>query len=236
MSASILYYGHSTALLESEQGKRILIDPFLNGNPLCPDELKDPGEVDLICLTHGHSDHASDAALIARSCGAIVFANFELCSLLAKEGVSEKQLQPMNKGGRVEHDEININFTNAFHSSSYDSSDGNTYYAGEAAGIVIELESGRTLYHAGDTCLFSDMKLIAERHKPEVMFVPIGDRFTMGPEDAARAVRLVQPKAAIPIHFGTFPLLTGTPEQFSAALEDSDTLVVTLKPGESYEL
>ena len=236
MSASITYCGHSTVILTSERGVRIIIDPFLSGNPLCPDGLKDPGSVDMICLTHGHADHASDAAPLAKKYGATVFATFELCALLGKEGVSESQLQFMNNGGTVSQDGIAVTLTNAFHSNSFDASDGKTYYAGQAGGIVVKLESGRSLYHCGDTCLFSDMRLIAEQCKPEIMFVPIGDRFTMGPEDAAKAVELVKPKIVIPIHHSTFPPLSGTPEQFVELLSGSESAVQILAPGEVKEL
>ncbi len=234
MSISITYCGHSTIILGCQSaGKRIIIDPFLKDNPLCPSELKDPGPIDMICLTHGHADHASDAAPLAIKYGATVFATYELCSLLAKEGVPESQLQFMNNGGRVEQDGIAVSLTNAFHSNSFDAADGTTHYAGQAAGVVVEFETDRCLYHCGDTCLFGDMKLIGQQYQPEIMCVPIGDRFTMGPEDAAKAVRLVNPKIAIPIHYGTFPMLTGTPKQFTSLLGGSGAKELVLDVGET---
>ena len=236
-TAKITYLGHSTVLLDSEDGKRFIIDPFLDGNPKCPEEFLSPKNIDYICLTHGHSDHSSSAVRLAKEHGAMVFATYELAVLLSKEGVPGGNIQYMNKGGRVAIPGSNglaVSLTQAFHSSSYDAADGNTYYAGEAAGIVIELESGRSVYHAGDTLLFDDMKLIRERFAPEVALLPIGDRFTMGPTDAAKAVSLLQPKTAIPIHFNTFDALTGTAEEFSSACAGLNSKVCVLEPGASF--
>ena len=230
--SSIKYFGHATVLLTTESGKKIIIDPFLEGNPLCPDDCKELDSLDMIVLTHGHADHASSAAPLAKKHGATIFATYELASLMAKEGVPEYQIQFMNKGGTVEQDGIKVSLTNAYHSSSFDASDGVTYYAGEACGAVVTLESGKSIYHAGDTCLFDDMKLIAKEYTPEVALLPIGDRFTMGPKEAAEAAKLIKPKKAIPIHFGTFELLTGTPSEFASYLEGSGIEVLTLEPGQ----
>lgn len=232
--ANITYLGHSTVIIESENGKKIIIDPFLEGNPLCPDNLKSP-DVDYIVLTHGHGDHASGAAPLAKEKGAKIFATFELAMLMIKDGVPETQVQPMNKGGTVRtEDGISITLTDAKHSSSYDTADGVTHYAGEAAGIVIGLESGKSIYHAGDTLLFSDMKLITNGYKPEIALLPIGDCFTMGPKEAAEAAKILGAKTVIPIHHSTFPLLTGTPEEFKGEVKEAN--VVVLAPGESLEV
>jgi len=236
-TAHILFFGHATALVTSEKGKRILIDPWLEGNPLCPEDIKDPGELDAIVLTHGHTDHAGCALRIAEETGARVFAIYELANLLVAEGLSENQIEPMGKGGTVELSDahgVKIHLTNAFHSNSYTLKDGTVAYAGEACGAVIQLESGRSVYHAGDTALFSDMELIHEKFEPEVALLPIGDRFTMGPLDAARATDLIQPKTVIPVHYNTFDLLTGTAEVFSEHLSGSTSNVIPLEPGETF--
>ena len=239
--AEIRYLGHSTAIITTQTGKHVFIDPWLNGNPSCPAEYHEPQQVDFICLTHGHSDHVSSVLQLAKRYGAKIFATYELGLLLVRDGVPEQQIILMNKGGSVSmplenNQSICVTLTQAFHSSSYDASDGITYYAGEAAGIVLRLESGQTVYHAGDTMLFSDMELIGKRFQPAVALFPIGDRFTMDPSDAAAAVKLVRPKIAIPVHWGTCPLLTGTPEDFTEQVkrQDTDTEVRTLQPGEAF--
>lgn len=228
---SLVYCGHSAVIITTETGKRVAIDPWLDGNPKCPEHLKDPGKLDIIILTHGHSDHASSTVALAREYGSTICATYELAVLLGKDGVPEKQLQFMNKGGTVTLGELSISLTNAFHSSSYDAADGKTYYAGEACGAVLTLESKRNIYHAGDTCLFNDMSLIRKKFKPELAFLPIGDRFTMNPREAARAASFVGCKFAVPVHFDTFDLLTGTPEEFVDALKPTGTQPVVLKPG-----
>lgn len=215
MSITVQYLGHSAVRLKTEKGTEILIDPWL-GNPTAPKNWS-PAKIDLICLTHGHSDHVGETIALAKHHKATVAATFELGQLLVKDGLSSAQLQPMNKGGAILLQNlggIRVALTNAFHSSSYDAADGTVHYAGEAAGVVITLESGRTVYHAGDTCLFSDMRLIKERFKPFLAFLPIGDRFTMGPEDAAIAAELIAPERVVPIHHSTFDMLSGTPVQF----------------------
>jgi L-ascorbate metabolism protein UlaG (beta-lactamase superfamily) len=238
-TATVIYCGHSTVIIHSESGKRIIIDPWLEGNPSCPNTLFVPGHIDAICLTHGHADHCGSALELADKYRATVFATFELAMLLVKDGLSNSQVQPMNKGGSVKlpnGNGISISLTNAYHSSSYDSKDGKSYYSGEACGIIITLESGRSIYHAGDTCLFKDMELIGARFKPYLALLPIGDRFTMGPEDAARATQLIDPDFVIPIHHSTFDLLTGTPEEFARKTKDARPSTIILEPGESWNL
>lgn len=233
--ARVTFCGHSTVIITTESGKRVMIDPFLEGNPSCPDSLKNPQDIDLIILTHGHSDHTSSAPDLALSTGARVYATWELAMLMGKEGVPQENIQPMNKGGTLEVPDgggLKVTLTHALHSSSYDAKDGNTYYAGEACGVVLTLESGRTIYHAGDTSLFTDMELIGEEYEPTLALLPIGDRFTMNPLEAAGACELIQPEFVIPIHWGTFDLLTGTPEEFSTALkEQGEVQAVVLEPG-----
>lgn len=236
--AVIQSLGHSTVLITTESEKTIIIDPWLDDNPRCPAELTDLEELDYMVLSHGHSDHTGSAVSLAKKTGALVFATFELASLLNKEGVPESQLERMNKGGAVRPQGAHglvVNLTHALHSNSFEDSEGAIHYAGEACGIVIELESGRSIYHAGDTCLFSDMALIGERFEPEVALLPIGDRFTMGPEAAAQAAKLIKPNVAIPIHYGTFELLTGTPELFGEHLKQTGAELVVLDPGEEFQ-
>lgn len=238
MKTVIQFLGHSCFLITTSNNIKILIDPFLRDNPTCPDNLKDPGIIDFIGLTHGHSDHTSDAVFLAKKYNAKVFATYELASLISADGVSQEQIEFMNKGGRIPLGEDSLIFaslTSAQHSSSYQNKNGETKYAGEACGIILELPENKVIYHLGDTCLFSDLKLIGETFKPTVALVPIGDRFTMGPKDAAIATSLINPEYVIPIHWGTFDLLSGTPEDFSAQLGHNRSKLVTLNPGESFK-
>lgn len=237
--ASIQYLGHATVLITTEEGNRVLIDPWLEGNPSCPKQFFDPGPIQVICLTHGHSDHVGSTLSIAQKYQAEVFATYELAMLLAADGLSDMQLHPLNKGGSVSVPNTNgvkVHLTNAFHSSSYVTKDKQTHYAGEACGVVLQLESGCSIYHAGDTSLFSDMKLIGEEFALEAALLPIGDHFTMGPQAALKAVQLLQAKLVIPLHFKTFPLLTGSAQEFLAGMEHSKTAVHILEPGEIHKL
>jgi len=233
---SVQYLGHSGALLTLSTGKsvvRVAIDPWLEGNPSCPESLYNLSEIDLICLTHGHSDHTASALTLAERTKAAVVGNYELVSLLVEDGLPEDRAYRMNIGGTITVCDLRITLTQAFHTSSYDNKAGKTCYAGEAGGFVIRTPDGESLYHAGDTALFSDMKLIGSRYTPRIALLPIGDHFTMGPEEAAIAVNFINPKVVIPIHWGTFGLLTGTPEQFKTAVK-GESEVIVLKPGESW--
>ena len=237
--AKIQYVGHATALVTTEAGRRILIDPWLEGNPSCPKELLHPAPLDAICLTHGHSDHAGSALQLAKDTGAIVYGIYDLLLLLVQDGLDPSKIQPMNKGGCVAlaaDDKVRIHLTHALHSSSYQTADGTVHYAGEACGVVIELESGRAVYHTGDTALFSDMQLIAGQFKLDVALLPIGDRFTMGPRDAIRAAKLLNPRVVVPVHYGTFPLLSGSVDEFSTLAQNSKVECILLRPGAEYEL
>lgn len=210
----------------------IAIDPWLYDNPMCPDSLKNP-ELDLIILTHGHADHAGDVIRLAKGKNTVVVATYELAMILRKEGLEEFQVLPMNKGGTLKHNGLSITLTHAMHSNSFDSSSG-TVYAGEACGVVIK-DSLNSFYHAGDTALFSDMSLIRDIYKPNFAFLPIGDRFTMGPKEASKAQQLLEAKNVIPIHFNTFEMLTGTLTEFKNNLE-LDANLIELNPGEKYEI
>jgi L-ascorbate metabolism protein UlaG (beta-lactamase superfamily) len=231
---SLTYCGHSAVLLKCNNSV-IGIDPWLDGNPSCPANLKNPEKLDLILLTHGHSDHAGDATRLAQKYSAKIIATWELAMLFAEEGIAGDNLIPMNKGGTIEIAGLKISLTNAFHSSSFDSPKRGTIYAGEPCGVVVS-DGKNSIYHAGDTALFSDMGLIKDQYQPTISLLPIGDRFTMGPTEAAQAAQLLGSSKNIPIHFGTFPLLTGTAEEFESACKRIGTAALTLKPGQKLEL
>ena len=231
-SLAITWLGHATFLLRTPGGKRILIDPWLTNNPSCPDSLKKPGNIDLILVSHGHYDHMDDLVTVARESGAPVVGIFELCDWLGRKGI--QQTSPMNKGGYQDILGLRVTMTDARHSSGF-VDNGQMVYMGEAAGYVIRLEDGRVLYYSGDTCLFGDMKLIAELYKPEIAFLPIGDRFTMDPVQAAKACEFLGVRQVVPMHWGTFPLLTGTPAALKPLVEPKGVQVLELKPGETAE-
>jgi L-ascorbate metabolism protein UlaG (beta-lactamase superfamily) len=228
---AITWFGHSTFLIRTPGGKRLLFDPWLKGNPACPDALKKPPQADAILVSHGHGDHLDDVVACARESAAPVVAMYELCDWLGRKGL--QQLEPMNRGGSIEVFGVRVTMTDARHSSGY-VDNGQMVYLGEAAGFVVGLEDGRSIYFAGDTSLFGDMRLIGEIHRPAIAFLPIGDRFTMGPADAARACAMLGVRQVVPMHWGTFPILTGTPAALKA-LVPAGVDVLELKPGETAE-
>ncbi|HEY5294941.1 MAG TPA: metal-dependent hydrolase [Gaiellaceae bacterium] len=225
--ASLTWLGHASFRLDTADGKRIYVDPWLNG-PTTPEAEKSPERADAIAVTHGHGDHASDVVGIQQATGATVLGMVELVGWFTAQGVPEDKAIGFNKGGTVEAAGARFTMTNAFHSSS--APDGS--YAGEPAGFVIEAD-GTRIYFAGDTTLFGDMALIARLYSPTVAVLPIGDRFTMGPAEAAVALELLGNPRCIPCHWGTFGLLTGTPDAL-AALTSSH--VDKLQPGDTVEL
>lgn len=226
----ITWLGHSTFLLETND-KRILIDPWVMNNPACPDDLKDVGDLDGMLITHGHFDHIGDAVEIARSATPQIVAIAETAHWLGSKGV--ENVIDMNKGGTVEVAGVKAHMVHAVHSCGITDGD-QIIYGGEAAGYVIELEDGFKLYHSGDTAVFSDMALIGKLLEPNLALLPIGDHYTMGPRSAAEAVRLLGVKNVIPMHFGTFPVLTGTPDDLRKEADDVEGLeIVDLEPGQS---
>ena len=228
---SITWLGHSTFRVITPSGKRLLIDPWVMGNPACPDDLKDPGPLDAILITHGHFDHIGDAVELGRSTGATLVSIPETSHWLGSKGL--ENLVEFNKGGTIEIEGCKVNMTHAVHSCGITDGD-QVIYGGEAAGYEIEFENGFRLYHSGDTAVFTDMALIRKLLQPDWAMLPIGDHYTMGPRSAAEAIRMLGVKTVIPMHFGTFPSLTGTPGQLREAASDIDGLeVLDLKPGGS---
>ncbi len=227
---SITWLGHSTFILTTPGGKRLLFDPWLTGNPACPEKLRKPPAVDLILVSHGHADHTGDLVACARASAAPVVAIWELCDWLGRKGI--KEVAPMNKGGSIEVAGLRITMTDARHSSSV-TEDGRLIYLGEAAGFVVRLEDGRSIYYAGDTCLFGDMRLIGEMYRPEIAFLPIGDRFTMDPAAAATACAMLGVRQVVPMHWGSLPMLTGTPAALKALVEPRGVQVLELEPGQT---
>jgi L-ascorbate metabolism protein UlaG (beta-lactamase superfamily) len=230
--ARITYLGHSTFRFVTAGGEQILIDPFLTDNPQTPEDLKQIGELDTMLITHGHFDHFSDAIPVAQQTGALAVANFEIFSYLQSQGI--ENAMPMQKGGTSQVGGIKVTATHAFHSSSIQTEDGSVIYGGEPMGYIVEFESGFKLYHAGDTALFGDMQLIGELYRPDIAFLPIGNQVVMGPFEAAHAVRLLGVRHVVPIHYGTFPFLPGTPEEFQEHLSEiaPGTVLHVMKPGE----
>ena len=228
----ITWFGHSTFLLRTPGGKRLLFDPWLADNPACPASMKKPPETDLVLVSHGHADHMGDLVAVARASGAPVVGMFELCDWLSRKGIANTL--PMNKGGSQTIGGLRITMTDSRHSSGY-VDNGVLVYMGEPAGYVVCLEDGLTIYYAGDTSLFGDMRLIGEMYKPDIAFLPIGDRFTMDPAAAARACEFLGVRQVVPMHWGTYPVLTGNPTELKRLVEPRGVQVLELKPGETTE-
>jgi L-ascorbate metabolism protein UlaG (beta-lactamase superfamily) len=227
---SITWYGHSTFAITTPGGKRIVTDPWLEGNPKCPPEMKKITAADVILVSHGHSDHTSDVPSVARATHATVVAIYEVASWLQRKGLTN--VQGMNIGGTVTVAGLPITMVPAIHSSGVFENDAEVYL-GHPAGFVVRMENGQSFYFAGDTAIFGDMKLIAEMHAPQIAFLPIGDHFTMGPDAAALAARMLGVRQVVPMHYGTFPILTGTPERLKQLVEPFGIDVLVLKPGET---
>jgi L-ascorbate metabolism protein UlaG (beta-lactamase superfamily) len=220
-SIKAFWLGHSAVKLVSPEGNNILIDPFLKNNPTTPSSWKQPTDVDYILLTHGHEDHVGDSLEIAERTGCMVVSNVELSGLLKKHGLAEDQAIEFNKGGTISFDDFSVTLVSANHSSSFHGA-----YAGDPGGLVVSFDDDVTVYHLGDTNIFYDLELYGDLYEPDLIFVPIGDYYTMGPREAAVACDLIQADVAIPIHYGTFPALFGKPEDFKRYTEEeTDTEV-----------
>jgi L-ascorbate metabolism protein UlaG (beta-lactamase superfamily) len=227
---SITWLGHSTFTLITPGGTRIVTDPWLDSNPACPADMKRIDAADLILLSHGHFDHSGDVVNVARATNAPVVAIFELANWLGRKGL--KNVVGMGIGGTVKVGNVEVSMTPAVHSSSIDE-DGTTVYLGPPTGFVVRMENAQAFYFAGDTALFGDMRLIGEMYKPDIAFLPIGDHYTMGPDAAARAAALLGVRQIVPMHYGTFPVLTGTPERLKALVGPQGIDVLALKPGQT---
>jgi L-ascorbate metabolism protein UlaG (beta-lactamase superfamily) len=222
----LTWLGHATFRVETPGGKIVIIDPWIMGNPMCPPADKKVAKVDVLLCTHGHGDHIGDAVEIAKKHKPVVVGIPELCRWLGTKGVA--QLAEMNKGGTQSVGDIKVTMVHADHSCGISDGD-QMVYGGEACGFVIEFSNGVKIYHAGDTNVFGDMQIIRELYAPEIVMLPIGDHYTMSPREAAYACRLLKPKTVVPMHFGTFPALTGTPAQLQKLVPEFE--VVEMKPG-----
>lgn len=228
MATTLTWLGHSAFRIDTESGTRIYIDPFLNGNPKCPEDEKDPDRADIIALTHAHGDHLGDTVDIAKKHGSTVVAPVELADWLQIKHELTNVRDP-NKGGTVDVDGVTFTMTHAQHSSSNNQLE----YMGEPCGIVVGVDSKR-VYFAGDTNVFGDMQLITRLYAPQVAVLPIGGHYTMDPKEAALALELLGVKRCVPCHYGTFPPLKGTPEELEKLAPN--VTIERIEPGESIAL
>jgi L-ascorbate metabolism protein UlaG (beta-lactamase superfamily) len=229
-SISITWLGHATFIITTPGGKRIVTDPWLEGNPKCPPDRKRIDAADLILVSHGHSDHTGDVVAVGRSTGAPILAVHELSLWLQKKGL--QNVQGMGVGGTLSVAGLEVSMTAAIHSSSVVEEE-EIVYLGNPAGFVVRMENQQAFYFAGDTALFGDMRLIGEMYAPDIAFLPIGDHYTMGPDAAARAARMLGVRQVVPMHYGTFPVLTGTPDRLKQLVEPHGIDVLVLQPGET---
>ena len=227
----LTWLGHAAFRIDTANGKVVVIDPWIQTNPMCPEANKKFERIDTMLLTHGHFDHIADAVELGKKFKPQTVGIYELCAWLESKGVPNTN--GMNKGGTQKTGEIEVTMVHAVHSCGIKDGD-QIIYGGEACGYIIRLPGGLTVYHAGDTAVFADMKLIGELYPPDVALLPIGDHYTMGPHEAAMAIRFLNVRHVIPMHFGTFPQLVGRPEQVRQLTQDISGLEIhALKPGES---
>ena len=225
MATTLTWLGHAAFRVDTEAGTRVYVDPFLTGNPSCPDGEREPERCDLVVLTHGHDDHVGDAVAVAQRFSCPVVAQVELRGWLSTQGLDADMGQALNKGGTGRFGDVRVTLTDANHSSSAFQNDA-FVYLGESCGVVLRPDDGPTVYFAGDTNVFGDMELVKRLYAPEVAVLPIGDHFTMGPEEAAVAAELVGAARVVASHYGTFGLLTGTPDALRPLLPSGVELLV----------
>jgi len=224
----LTWLGHATFRIETPEGKTIYIDPWVMGNPKCPPNERDVQKADVLLCTHGHGDHIGDAVEVAKKHDSLAVGMPELCGWLQSKGV--KHTSDMNKGGTQTVAGLKVTMVHAVHSCGIQDGD-QIIYGGEACGYVLEFSNGVKMYHAGDTNVFSDMAIIRDLYAPKIVMLPIGDHFTMSPREAAYACKLLQPETVIPMHFGTFPVLTGTPSELQKLIPNVKVLEMT--PGKT---
>ena len=227
----LTWLGHSAFRITMPNGKVVVIDPWVQSNPMCPEPLKKFDRLDTLLITHGHFDHIADAVDLGKQFKPQIVAIYETGVWLESKGVTN--VSAMNKGGTQTVGELEVTMVNAIHSCGIKDGD-QVIYGGEACGYIIRLPGGLTVYHAGDTAVFGDMKIIGELYKPDIALLPIGDFYTMGPREAALAILLLRVLHVVPMHFGTFPALVGRPERLREITEDILGLEIhALKPGET---
>lgn len=229
---TVTWLGHATVHIATAKGTSILIDPFIEQNPKFPKGYKLSQKIDLILATHGHGDHVADLVSVATKHDSTVVGMVELMGWAQSKGV--KKTVGMNLGGSWKHEDVTISLVEAKHSSSIDGGN-QVIYAGDPTGFVIAVQNGPVLYHAGDTSAFLDMQLIRDLYHPQLAMLPIGDHYTMGPQAAALAAKYLGVNTVLPIHYGTFPVLTGTPEELAKLLDGTGITVRTISPGESLQ-
>ena len=235
-ATTITWLGHATFVITGADGTRVLVDPFVSSNPSCPPEWREIDNLDVVAVTHGHLDHVADVVEVYQDGRpTTIVAIVELAHWLRQQGLPGDVVMEMNKGGTVRLPGVDITMTDANHSAGIPAGE-SMAYCGEPAGLIFRMADGTVVYHAGDTNVFGDMSLIGELYQPDIALLPIGDHYTMGPREAAKACELLGVSRVVPMHYGTFPVLVGTPDELRQELADRglEVEVVALQPGESW--